>query len=106
MPDIHIQRDHRLGLPAARALAIQWAEQAQRKFDMECSYAACENPAAEHGAQDELSFKRAGVSGSLVVTANSFVLDAKLGFLFGTFKDRIEAEIAKNLDGLLGAKSA
>nr|MCU0942584.1 polyhydroxyalkanoic acid system family protein [Hydrogenophaga sp.] len=30
-------------------------------------------------------------------------LDAKLGFLLGAFKDRIESEIVKNLDTLLAA---
>lgn len=102
MPDIHIQRDHELGLPAARALANEWAAQAERKFDMECTYTAC----AEGGSADELSFKRSGVSGTLSVSGESFVLDAKLGFLFGSFKDRIEAEIAKNLDALLAEKPA
>lgn len=102
MPDIHIQRDHGLGLPAARALATEWAAQAEQKFDMECRYTPCE----EGGDEDELRFKRAGVSGTLSVTGESFVLDAKLGFLLGTFKDRIEAEIAKNLDALLAQKPA
>ncbi|APW36514.1 polyhydroxyalkanoic acid synthase [Rhodoferax koreense] len=104
MPDIHIQRDHGLGLPAARALATEWAAQAERKFDMECRYEPCEE--GEAGGADELSFKRAGVSGTLSVTGESFVLDAKLGFLLGSFKDRIEAEIAKNLDALLAEKPA
>ena len=33
--------------------------------------------------------------------ADHFELDAQLGFLLGAFKDRIEAEIVKNLDALL-----
>ena len=31
MPDIHIQRDHSLGLPAARKIAFQWAEQVEEE---------------------------------------------------------------------------
>ena len=34
-----------------------------------------------------------------------FELDAKLGFLLGAFKDRIEGEIVKNLDTLLAQKN-
>jgi putative polyhydroxyalkanoate system protein len=100
VPDIHIQREHALGMPAARALARQWAEEAEQKFDLQCTYEPCE-AAPDEPQQDALRFSRAGVSGSLSVTADRFVLDAKLGFLLGAFKDRIEAEIGKNLDALL-----
>ena len=98
MADIHIEREHALGLPAARKLAWKWAEQAEEEFDMSCTY--------EEGArEDAVQFTRSGVSGCLQVTANRFVLDAKLGFLLGAFKDRIEAEIVSNLDTLLAAKT-
>ena len=97
MADIHIEREHALGLPAARKLAWKWAEQAEEEFDMSCTY--------EEGArEDAVQFTRSGVSGCLQVTANRFVLDAKLGFLLGAFKDRIEAEIVSNLDTLLAGK--
>ena len=33
-----------------------------------------------------------------------FELEAKLGFLLGMFKDKIEGEIVKNLDALLAEK--
>ncbi len=55
---------------------------------------------------DEVVFERSGVSGLLRVTKDSFDLTAKLGFLLGAFKDKIEAEIVKNLDALLAAKPA
>ena len=94
MADIHIERAHSMGLAQARKTAFQWAEQVEEKFDMSCTY--------EEGATaDEVSFTRAGVSGTLQVTKDSFVLDAKLGFLLGAFKDRIEGEIVKNLDTLI-----
>ena len=35
------------------------------------------------------------------MTSDRFELDARLGFLLGAFKDRIESEITKNLDLLL-----
>jgi putative polyhydroxyalkanoate system protein len=97
MADIHIERKHQLGLTGARKIAWQWAEQAEADFDMACTY--------EEGDDcDEVQFSRSGVSGTLKVSADHFELDAKLGFLLGAFKDRIEGEIVKNLDELLATK--
>lgn len=97
MPDIHITRTHHLGLAEARKLAFKWAETAEAKLDMECTY-------EEGKTSDLVSFTRSGVNGELKVTKDSFVLDARLGFLLGAFKDRIETEIVKNLDKLLAQK--
>jgi putative polyhydroxyalkanoate system protein len=94
MPDIHIHRKHQLGLPRARALALQWAEEVEQKFDMECTL-------LEGETSDTLTFKRIGVSGTLEVTGSHFELDAKLGFLLGAFAKTIESEIERNLDQLL-----
>lgn len=98
MPDIHIERDHALGLPQARQLAFRWAEAAEQKFDMECTY-------EEGKASDLVTFTRSGVNGELKVTATAFELHARLGFLLGAFKDRIETEIVKNLDDLLAQEN-
>lgn len=97
MAQIHIHREHQLGLPGARKVAWQWAEQAEADFDMACTY-------EEGDDADEVQFSRSGVTGTLTVAADHFELDAQLGFLLGAFKDRIEAEIVKNLDALLAAK--
>ena len=94
MADLHIVRQHALGLSKARKIAFQWAEQAENEFAMQCSY-------AEGKTRDEVEFVRAGVKGSLVVTKEHFELRAQLGFLLGAFKATIEAEIVKNLDALL-----
>lgn len=94
MPDIHIQREHALGLPEARKLAFKWAETAEQKLDMECTY-------EEGKTSDLVSFTRSGVNGELRVTADRFELHARLGFLLGAFKERIVGEIEKNLDELL-----
>lgn len=99
MPDIHIHRDHTLGLAEARKVAFRWAEQAEAEFGMECTY-------EEGKTSDLVSFTRSGVNGELKVTKDGFELDARLGFLLGAFKDRIESEIVKNLDDLLAAKPA
>lgn len=97
MANLHIRREHALGLKAARKIAWQWAEQVEQQFDMTCTY-------DEGAVEDVVAFTRSGVNGTLRVTADHFDLDAKLGFLLGAFKDRIEAEIVKNLDQLLAAK--
>ena len=99
MPEIHIQREHALGLPVARKVAFKWAEQAEQKFSMECTY-------DEGKTSDEVCFTRAGVNGTLKVSKDRFELDARLGFLLGAFKDKIESEIVKNLDALLAGKPA
>ena len=94
MPDIRIHRDHSLGLEKARQIAWQWAEEAEQKFDMECTV-------IEGETSDTVEFTRSGCSGRLIVAADHFDLDAKLGFLLGAFSKTIEAEIQKNLDTLL-----
>ena len=99
MPDIHIHRDHSLGLAKARKVAWDWAEQAESKFDMECTV-------LEGETSDTVEFTRSGVSGTLIVAADHFDLHAKLGFLLGAFAKTIEGEIQKNLDELLGAAAA
>ena len=94
MADIHIVREHKLGLAKARKLAFKWAEQAETTFGMACTY-------AEGQASDEVAFSRSGVDGTLLVTKDHFELLAQLGFLASAFKHKIEAEIVKNLDALL-----
>ena len=99
MADIHIHRTHALGLAQARKVAFSWAEDVEDKLDMTCTY--------EEGKQEDcVSFTRSGVNGTLVVTKDGFELRAKLGFLVGAFKDKIEAEISKNLDALLAGSES
>ena len=99
MADIYIDRVHTLGLHEARQIAFKWAEQAEAQFGMECTY-------EEGTASDLVSFSRTGVHGTLSVTDDGFELAAKLGFLLGAFKEKIEAEIVKNLDTLIASKAA
>src|SRR5205085_4601735 len=88
---------HALGLTKARKVALQWAEDVEKSFDMECTI-------LEGETSDTVEFTRAGVKGELIVAADHFELDAKLGFLLGAFSKTIEAEIERNLDDLLGAQ--
>jgi putative polyhydroxyalkanoate system protein len=99
MADIHIERQHGMSMAQARKTAFKWAEQVEEKFGLECTY-------EEGSTSDEVTFKRSGISGTLTVTADIFELDAKLGFLMGAFKDKIEGEIVKNLDALIAKKPA
>ena len=99
MADIHIHRSHALGLAKARKIAWKWAEAVEEKYAMACTVVEGED-------SDVVEFTRAGVDGKLVVTGDAFELDAKLGFLLGVFRGKIETEIEGYLDALLvsGAK--
>ena len=99
MPDIRIHRQHSLGLGKARKVAWAWAEEVEKKFGMECSV-------LEGETSDTVEFTRSGVNGQLIVAADHFDLNAKLGFLLGAFAGTIESEIEKNLDALLGKAAA
>lgn len=98
MAELHILRPHALGLPEARVLALRWVEQARTDFGLHCTY-------AEGQQEDKVGFSRSGVAGTLLVSHDRFELTAKLGFLLGTFKDRIEREIMTNLDTLLAPQA-
>ena len=99
MAEIHIHREHRLGLAKARKTALKWAELAEEKFGMECTV-------IEGETSDVVEFSRTGVKGRLIVEADSFELSARLGFLVGVFRGRIEAEIEENLDAVLAQAAA
>ncbi len=94
MAEIRIHREHQLGLNKARKIAWTWAEQVERDFGMQCSV-------LEGETSDTVEFTRTGVSGRLIVAADHFDLEARLGFLLGAFSKTIEAEITKNLEALL-----
>ena len=70
------------------ALADDWVQAAQRDWAM-----AVQSAADPQGAVGEMvwQLKRSGADGTLRVTSDRFMLDLRLGFLLGTFKDRIEA---------------
>lgn len=97
MAEIHIVREHDLGLAQARKLALRWAEVAEKKLDMQCTY-------EEGKAHDVVHFKRAGAHGELQVGKDKFELEARLGLLLGVFKSKIESAIVQNLDELLAQK--
>ena len=94
MPQIHIAQPHGLSCADAQSMAAAWAQSAQDDFGMQAQLAS--DPAQPQG--DTLwHFRRTGVHGTLRVTPERFVLEVTLGFLLGTFKDRIEAGLLENL---------
>jgi putative polyhydroxyalkanoate system protein len=99
MAELHLVREHTLGLAKARKVSFKWAEQVEEEFAMPCTYTE-----GKHG--DEVDFVRSGVKGQLLVTKDRFELHAELGFLLGAFKGTIEAEIVKHLDALLAPPAA
>ena len=99
MADLHLHRDHTLGLARARKVALKWAEDVEEKLDMECTI-------IEGDDEDVLEFKRSGVDGRMIVAAMHFDLEAKLGFLLKPFLGQIEAEVSKQLDEALAKEAA
>lgn len=99
MAEIHIRRDHTLGLARARKVAWKWAEHVEQKFEMECTV-------LEGDTSDTVQFKRSGVSGTMIVTGDHFEVSAKLGLLLGAFAGQIESEVRKQLDEALAKEQA
>ncbi len=82
-------------------LAQDWVQAAQRDWAM-TAHTAPDTQGAD--GDNVWHFSRSGADGSLRVTPERFVLDLRLGFLLGTFKDRIEAQLLQNLrDRLAGS---
>lgn len=96
MADIRIHREHQLGLAKARKVAAQWSADVEKGFDMRCRR-------VEGDTSDTIEFTRSGVDGRLIVAADHFDLEAKLGFLLGVFRKTIESEVQGILDRLLAA---
>jgi len=96
MSNIHIRHEHELGLKKARKVAKDWMSLAEQKLSLSCDY-------REGKTHDIVSFDRSGVSGQMTVRADEFEVEAKLGFLFSAFKDKIESEIVQTLESRLQA---
>ena len=99
MSTIHIHREHQLGMAKARKIAWQWAEQVEQHFGMECTVYEGED-------SDTIEFTRSGVKGELIVSADAFELQAKLGLLLGALRGTIEKEIQGELERLLAGGSS
>jgi hypothetical protein len=94
VPQIHIDQAHGLSLAAAQALAHGWVMSARDDFGVQAELAP---DSLERRGQSLWSFRRAGAHGTLRTTPERFVLELTLGFLLGSFKDRIEVQLRNNL---------
>jgi putative polyhydroxyalkanoate system protein len=95
--DIHIERNHTLGIDRAREVARQWTGQAEQDYGMECLY-------TEGPESDVAKFSRPGMEGSVEVTAHTLTLHMTLGFLMDAFKGIIEEKVTRNLDEMLAGQ--
>lgn len=99
MADIHIEREHQLGLTRAREIALHWAEELESQYGMDCTI-------HEGDDSDTVEFSRAGAKGTLEVMGDRFELQVTLGVLLGAFKGDIQRKVEGVLDKLLAQESA
>lgn len=92
MANIHIERQHSLGLDAAKTQMETIAQ--NLKQDLQADY---------EWNGDRLVFKRTGASGAIDVTECNVVVDVKLGMALRLLKGKIEEHINQNLDKVLTA---
>ena len=91
MPSISIRRRHSLDHKKAKAAAQKIARDLGKRFDLEHEWDG-----------DEVSFERAGLSGSMHVGKHEIRLEVELSFLLLALKGPIEQAIHKELDAVLG----
>ena len=99
MADLNLRREHNLGIKRARKVALKWAQHVEAKLEMECTL-------IEGDEHDVLEFTRSGVTGRMIVAADHFDLEARLGLMFRPFLGMIEAETRKQLDAALAKEIA
>ncbi len=87
MSKIHLRREHDLAPKAARKKVERVAEVLAKRFDAECLWKG-----------DVLSVNHPSVNGKVTVGKNDVVVEARLGFLAGMFRDRIDEELVRILD--------
>ncbi len=92
MSHIVIHRDHELTLDQARAAAEALASQLAERYDI-----------SHHWQEDSLHFERSGVSGQIDLEPSLIRVSVRLGFLLVSLKSRLEQEIDRQLDEMLGS---
>jgi putative polyhydroxyalkanoate system protein len=95
MSTISIAKKHHLSHKKAKEAAQKVAEDLQKRFSLDYEWNG-----------DCVTFKRAGLSGELVVHKTEVRLDCKLGFLLTAIKPAIEQEVHKEFDKRFGVKKA
>lgn len=95
MADLHVLRNHPLGLEGARGLVDAWIADGESRFGLQCALTRTADG-------DVVAFSRTGVSGTLRASASDLELTARLGFLLRPYAQRIAVEIQRQLDQSLG----
>lgn len=90
MSDIHIEHKHNFDLATARSQAKKWLNEAQQQLGLDIDY-------QEGDSQDTATLNKSGVSATAVLTEQSIVFDASLGFLAKPFKSQIINSIQADL---------
>lgn len=91
MTDIIIRRSHTMTPKKAREAAQKIAEKLDEEFDLTYEW-----------SDNALLFRRAGVSGELLVEKKEVHIRVRLGFLLLALKPRIEGEIHRYFDENFG----
>ncbi|MEO6565434.1 MAG: polyhydroxyalkanoic acid system family protein [Casimicrobiaceae bacterium] len=91
MATIKITRKHTLTHKKACDVAEKIAKDLQKRFELEYEW-----------DDDVVEFERPGVSGTLTVAKDKFLLDVNLGWLLTPLKPAFEKEINAQFDKLVG----
>ena len=87
MANIHIRRNHHLGMDGARKVAWQWSEAVEEKFDMSCTI-------IEGETSDTVEFVRSGCKGRLIVAADHFADSSIGGKVCGCIGREVDQHVA------------
>ncbi len=93
MSRISIRRKHKLSHAVLRDRVSHLAERLAEKYGADCTWEG-----------DVVNIEHSNVTGTVHVSKDEVVVDAKLGFFLAMFGDRVEQEIAKILDEELSRK--
>jgi len=93
MRNITIRRKHKLGHAALRERADHLAQRLGEKYGADCTWDG-----------DVVHIDHSNVTGTVHISKNEIVIDARLGFFLSMFGERVEHEIAKILDEELERK--
>lgn len=87
MAKIDIERPHRMGTAAARAMVEKVAAAMHEEFGVD-----------SHWQGDVLEFSGSSVNGAITIGADTVRVTAQLGLLLSPFRGRIEQHICSKLD--------
>jgi putative polyhydroxyalkanoate system protein len=90
MATVDVTREHNLGKETARERAQKMADKLAKKLDAKCTWDG-----------DELTFKRSGADGSILVGEDSVRVVVKLGLMLTPMAGMVKGEVEKALDKYL-----